>query len=76
MEGRLSFGSAWYPSVHRILFSRMLIVILGRLKHTKPQFWLLFRMDVEHGLFHKGKNVQLGMSEDRILKRTCGPKRE
>jgi len=76
MEGRLNFGNAWYRSVRRILFLHLLIVILGRLKHTKPHFGILFCMDVKLGLFHKGKNVQLWMSEDRILKRTCEHKRE
>ena len=47
-----------------------------KIKTYKTQFWILFCMGMKLGLFHKGKNVQLGISEDRILKRTCEPKRK
>lgn len=47
-----------------------------KIKTYKTLFWMLFCIDMKLGLFHKGKNVQLGMYEDRILKRTCEPERK
>jgi hypothetical protein len=58
MEGRLNFGNAWYCSVHHILFLHLLIVVLERLKHTRPQFLLLFCMDVKLGLFRKERTTR------------------
>ena len=47
-----------------------------KIKTYKTQFWMLFCIDMKLGLFHKGKNVQLGMYKDRILKRNCEPERK